>query len=137
MRTKVGRLTRAILYVSKAGLEKLLRNNPARKSSQGNPKENGVYFPKSFRNLDYDVIIHPSRNIVNDETAKTAIRNAKYKLAVEQGDVATEERLLSEAAKEWGAVTNDRGKPIRLYRGTRNFGRTPSPLCHSGRGGLF
>ena len=43
------------------------------KNSQVDPRDKGVYFPQSFRSLDYDTILHQSWNIVNPEAADTAV----------------------------------------------------------------
>lgn len=52
---------------------------------------------------------------------------AEYMEAVENGDMETAQRLVNEAAREWGAITNGnekRPRPLNLYHGTGTFGFT-------------
>ena len=50
--------------------------------------------------------------------------DADYMKTVESGETFRAERMVRDAAKEWGAVTNERGRPLDLYHGTGAFGFT-------------
>lgn len=59
------------------------------------------------------------------ESVKTSRElDADYLAAVNSGDMETAQRMVDEAAKEWGAVTDEKGNPLFLYHGTRKFGFT-------------
>lgn len=53
----------------------------------------------------------------------------EYMAAVESGDEAEAQRLVDEAAMEWGAALKN-GKPLHLYHGTRFFGWTEYKDSH-------
>ena len=61
-------------------------------------------------------ILKSNENVKIDE--KNSLRDNEYMSAVESGDTETAQRLVDEAAKEWGALTNSAGNPLRLYHGT-------------------
>ena len=76
----------------------------------------------------------------------SAQQDADYMAAVESGDKVTQQRMVNEAAKEAGAIMLPNGRrPLDLYRGTANFGRTifkspvifttTSPSVSAGYGG--
>ena len=48
----------------------------------------------------------------------------QYDQAVRDGDTYAQTQLVRSAAKQAGAITNERGVPIKLYHGTRRFGFT-------------
>lgn len=41
-----------------------------------------------------------------------------YLDAVKSGDIETAQKMVDEAAKNWGAITNDKGKVMKFYHGT-------------------
>ena len=58
-----------------------------------------------------------------------------YLAAVSRGDTVEEQRMVDEAAKSAGVFTNDRGRPIKLYHGTRKgFGFTVFDTNRAGWG---
>lgn len=67
-----------------------------------------------------------------DNTSPTESKDIRYSLmddvyldAVKRGDTVTEQRLVSEAAKEAGAILDANGRrPLHLYHGTNTFGYT-------------
>ena len=58
----------------------------------------------------------------NTPTQKNQSRDSDYLSAVERGDMQTAQRMVDEAAKDWGAVTDTNGKPIVFYHGTKTGG---------------
>ena len=50
---------------------------------------------------------------------KNSDQNA-YEQAVNANDLETAQRFVDKAAIEWGALTDDNGKPLKLYHGTTN-----------------
>ena len=59
------------------------------------------------------------------EKVKYSISDSDYQDAVNRGDDLTVQRMVNEVAKESGVIMNDNGRrPLSLYRGTPNFGRT-------------
>ena len=74
------------------------------------------------------------------------VKDAEYLNAVNRGDTLTAQRMVNETAKAAGVIMNENGrKPLSLYRGTPNFGRTvfkspvifttTSPSVSAGYGG--
>ena len=54
-------------------------------------------------------------------------RDSTYMDAVNRGDMDTAQKMVDEAAKEWGAITNGNARvprPLHLYHGTGAFGFT-------------
>ena len=51
--------------------------------------------------------------------AKIYDRDSDYMDAVNNGDMETAQRLVDEAAKQSGAILDDNGKPLKLFRGTK------------------
>lgn len=61
------------------------------------------------------------------EGVKYSDRDSSYMDAVNRGDMDTAQRMVDEAAKDWGAITNGNTRaprPIHLYHGTGAFGFT-------------
>lgn len=48
----------------------------------------------------------------------------QYLQAAQSGDVETAQRMVDEAAKNWGAILNESGQPVVMYHGTGAFGFT-------------
>lgn len=65
--------------------------------------------------------------VFGSEKADVAEDDAAYMAAVKRGDMETAQRMVDEAAKAWGAITNGNTrvpKPLHLYHGTGSFGFT-------------
>ncbi len=64
-------------------------------------------------------------------------RDREYISAVERGDSEATQRLVDEAALDWGAESGSDGKPLRLYHGTQGFGFTELDVSKSDDGISF
>lgn len=76
-----------------------------------------------------------TKNTANNGDAKYSLSEAdnNYLDAVNKGDMETAQRMVDEAAKKWGAISNGNTrvpKPLHLYHGTGAFGFT---RFHDGR----
>lgn len=65
------------------------------------------------------------KNTTEDGGVKLSARSdqqldADYMAAVNAGDMETVQRMVDDAAKEWGAVLDDDDKPLRLYHSTND-----------------
>lgn len=88
----------AVLYINK-------------EKSRSLYQQTGLQLPGGFNKLGYDKIIHQSNNIVNNNsmqksekntTTKSTKRDTEYMTAVNNGDTATAQRMVDEAAKATG-----------------------------------
>ena len=70
---------------------------------------------------DYQAV---RRLFAADASTQHSVRDADYMSAVEEGDMLTAQRMVNDAAKAAGFATNDRGRLIKLYHGTKRFGFT-------------
>lgn len=101
----------------------------------------GVKAKEYLQSLGYDgvnngdeeyIAFSPEQIKLVDNTSPTESKDIRYSLmddvyldAVKRGDTVTEQRLVSEAAKEAGAILDANGRrPLHLYHGTNTFGYT-------------
>ncbi len=71
----------------------------------------------------------------NQDKAKTE-SDAQYLSAVKRGDMRTVERLINEAARQWGAVESNHAPKV-IYHGTPSFGFTNIDFSQSADGFSF
>jgi len=99
---------------------------PVSSGQSGTQAKRGGNQSKSRRNSDYVALINTLTDLDNGQHRNQASResDADYRKAIESGETFRAERMVRDAAKEWGAVTNERGLPLDLYHGTGAFGFT-------------
>ncbi|MCM1114635.1 MAG: hypothetical protein NC397_03975 [Clostridium sp.] len=76
---------------------------------------NGKSSNTNVSQIDTDV----NNNSMQDKT-KYSLRDSDYEKAVNTDDLEKAQKLVDEAAVHWGALTDDNGKPLRVYHGTTN-----------------
>ena len=68
--------------------------------------------------------VSQSKKKVNSKNKKNQLRDTEYLDAVENKEDWKAEKMVRDAAKQWGAATDENGRPIPLYHGTPSFGFT-------------
>lgn len=63
-------------------------------------------------------------DIESEREGKNSDRDTEYLAAVEKKEDWKVEKMVRDAAKKWGAVLDENGKPLHLYHGTPRFGFT-------------
>lgn len=109
-----------------AFMAELLDKEIARKKDYTFPQEVYDEIDRVFG--DGGKVMRQARAESEDEkTFKQTRRDTEYLDAVNRGDMETAQRMVDDAAREWGAITNGNTKkprPLHLYHGTGSFGFT-------------
>lgn len=105
-------------YLHEVALQKKEDGTPFK---TGTVKNNGT--PSGATSSIYS-LLEKLQNVNNNSTqnnSKYSLRESEYERAVNSDDLETAQKLVDESAVQWGALTDDNGKPLRVYHGTTNF----------------
>lgn len=129
------RFVREVLARLKAFFEKIIGKKSVSAESQIMAKQSVEFISELQKRYDAALLAMKQGNAVRNTQNATegekvmnqARRDTDYLDAVNRGDMETAQRMVDEAAKEWGAITNGNTKkprPLHLYHGTGSFGFT-------------
>lgn len=99
----------------------------------------GVKAREYLENLGYDGVNNENEEFIAfnsnqiklaDNLAPTENEDIRFSrdIEYEQGDENKKAEIIEQAAKEWGAYSDEDGKPIKFYHGTKSFGFTEFDL---------